>query len=78
MRGQLWRSFARMWQGFELVAASRYLCHLCLYIVLSTTISSFLFFEKSMVSTCVHCCSMSAVIMCSICLFWHLESLNER
>ena len=49
MRGQLWRSFARMWQGFELVAASRYLSHLCLYIVLSTTISSFLFFEKSMV-----------------------------
>ena len=46
---QLRRSFARMWQGFELILASGYLSHLCLYIVLNTVISSFAYFLKSMV-----------------------------
>lgn len=46
---QLWRSFARLWEGFECIAASRYLSHLSTYIVFTTAIASLMYFEKSMV-----------------------------
>eukprot|EP00884_Botryococcus_braunii_P013643 jgi/Botrbrau1/2227/Bobra.101_2s0055.1 len=51
--GRLWRavfaSFARLYEGLTLIASSGYLIHICIYMVLSTTIASFLYFEKSMV-----------------------------
>ncbi|BDA46374.1 hypothetical protein COCOBI_08-4660 [Coccomyxa sp. Obi] len=46
---QLWRSFARLWEGFKCIAASRYLTHLSTYIVFTTAIASLMYFEKSMV-----------------------------
>ena len=47
---QLWHSFARLWEGFQHIAASAYLAHLSAYTVFTTVIASLMYFEKSMVS----------------------------
>ncbi|KAK9906792.1 hypothetical protein WJX75_008123 [Coccomyxa subellipsoidea] len=46
---QLWHSFARLWEGFQHIAASAYLAHLSAYTVFTTVIASLMYFEKSMV-----------------------------
>ena len=64
---QLWRSFARLWEGFECIRASRYLTHLSTYIVLTTAIASLMYFEKSMVGAPFGIVGLAALLepMCS-------------
>ncbi|CAL5227576.1 g10572 [Coccomyxa viridis] len=48
-RARLWRGVARLLDGFSTIRGSRYLTWLTVYIMLNTTISSLVYFEKSMV-----------------------------
>ena len=50
MKVKVWRSTSRLWDGFRSIKASRYLSMLTVYIILNTTTSSMMYFEKSMVS----------------------------
>ena len=56
MKVKAWRSTNRLWDGFRSIRASRYLSMLTVYIILNTTISSMMYFEKTMVSRHIHCC----------------------
>ncbi len=55
MKVKAWRSISRLWDGFRSIRASRYLSMLTVYIILNTTISSMMYFEKTMVSKHTHC-----------------------
>lgn len=45
----MWQGLTKIWRGFELIAASQYLMHLCAYIALNSMTSSMFYFERSMV-----------------------------
>ena len=49
LKARLWQGFSRLLDGFTTIRASRYLSRLTLYIILNATISSMMYFEKSMV-----------------------------
>ena len=55
MKVKAWRSTSRLWDGFRSIRASRYLSMLTVYIILNTTISSMMYFEKTMVSKHIPC-----------------------
>ena len=46
---RLWRGVGRLLDGFSTITGSNYLTWLTVYIMLNTTISSMMYFEKSMV-----------------------------
>ena len=55
MKVKVWRSASRLWDGFRSIRASRYLSMLTVYIILNTSISSMMYFQKSMVSRRIPC-----------------------
>lgn len=52
MRLALSQGRAKFWDGFQLILQSAYLRHLCGYLLLSSVVSSFLYFEKTLVRCC--------------------------
>lgn len=67
LSSQLWHSFARMWEGFEIIAGSHYLNHLSTYIVFTTVIASLMYFEKSMVINCPYPVCLQMVLVTKFC-----------
>lgn len=49
LKVRLWKGVSRLWDGFRSIRASHYLSRLTVYIILTTTISSMMYFMKSMV-----------------------------
>jgi hypothetical protein len=49
LKVRLWKGVSRLWDGFRCIRASHYLSSLTVYIILTTTISSMMYFMKSMV-----------------------------
>jgi len=76
LSSQLWHSFARMWEGFEIIAGSHYLAHLSIYIVFTTVIASLMYFEKSMVIDCPYPVCLQIVLVTSLCS--QMSSMNSN
>lgn len=44
-----WQGLSQLFEGFRLIAKSSYLCHVCLHFVLHYLVSTFFYFEKTLV-----------------------------
>ena len=44
-----WQGLSQLFEGFQLIAKSSYLCHVCLHFVLHYLMSTFFYFEKTLV-----------------------------